>query len=87
MNAGLDVDKDVLPPQRIDDLRPRDEPLPVGDQQDQKIHRLAFEPNGPPVAAKLIARDIEVEVQEAKELRWIGWGHPSSAGVTMTQLH
>jgi hypothetical protein len=42
--------------------------MPVSDQQDQEIHRLAFKPNGPSVAAKPIAGDIEFEVQEAKEL-------------------
>ena len=42
---------------------------PALDEQDQEVHRLPLEPDGSPVAAQLVGRDVQLEVAEAKAQR------------------
>ena len=74
VDACLDVDEHVLAPQPVDDLGARDEDIPPLDQQEQQIHRMAFEAHRAAVAAQLVGGDVELEVAEAEGLA--GLGHP-----------
>jgi hypothetical protein len=80
VHAGFDIDEHTLAPQQVDDLTAGDELLPPLDQQDQQVHRLALDPNGPPVSPQLVAGDVQLILAEAKRLAWAGALHPDNHG-------
>jgi hypothetical protein len=82
INARLDVDEDIFAPQAIDDVGAEYELTAALDEQNEKVHGLALEPDTPPLAAQLVASDVELEVAKAKRLVGIershcpGWQFP-----------
>ena len=67
----LHIDEDIFAPQAFDDVGARNEMTAALDQQNEKVHRLPLEPNGTPLPAQFVARDVELEVAKAKPLAGI----------------
>jgi hypothetical protein len=84
VNPGLNVNEDPLLPQPSGNLASRDELAATLDQQDQEIHRLALQPDCPPVAAQLVAGNVEREVAEQQLLGTGGHQHVSGLARTMS---
>ena len=75
VDAGLDVDEDVLGPEPGDDVAPRDELAPPLDQQDEEVHRLPLEPYRLPFTPQLVGRDVQLEGVKAERLGRFGGRH------------
>lgn len=75
VDAGVDVDEDVLAPESIDDLAPRDELAALLDQEDQQVHRLPPELHRTAAAAQLVGSDVQLEVAKTQRLARIEGRH------------
>jgi hypothetical protein len=66
VDARVHIHEDIFPPQLIDDLRPRDQLSAAPDEQDEQVHRLAFESNEAAAATQLVRGGVELELAEAE---------------------
>jgi hypothetical protein len=66
VDARLDVDERVLPPQPIDDLAAGHDLARARDEHDQKVHRNPLQLDSVGTAPQLVAADVEVKVAESE---------------------
>ena len=69
VDAGLDVDEDVRPPEPLGDLGARDELSRPLDQQDQQVHRLPPQLHPPALSPQLVRTEVQLELAEAEDDR------------------
>ena len=87
VDAGLDVDEDVLAPQPIDDVFAGHQLTSPLDQHDQEVHRLSFEPDRAAAAAQLVAGDVQLELAEAEDSARVGrLHHPLASARFITAI-
>src|SRR5215471_10014158 len=62
VDATIDVYEDVFAPQFVDDLLARDQFAPPLDEEDEKVHRLAFEFDPFAVYGEFVAVEVNAEL-------------------------
>src|SRR5918994_526964 len=75
VDAGVHIHEDIFTPELIDDLGPRHQMPAALDEQDEQVHRLAFEPNEAAAATQLVRGRIEFVIAEAERFGEVLTGH------------
>jgi hypothetical protein len=66
IDAGVDVDENVSPPQPVDDLLARDELAAPVHQEHQQLHGPTLDLDAPALPSQLVGRHVELEPTESQ---------------------